>query len=63
MSGLFSAQTNPNKLPELLIKSELSRPPSFATIAYTAVVCYPPGDDGEENATGGTVGEFCGGKD
>ena len=28
VSGLFSAQTNPNKLPELLVKSELSRSPS-----------------------------------
>ena len=28
MSGLFSAQTNSNKLPELLIKSEPSRSPS-----------------------------------
>ena len=27
MSGLFSAQTKPNKLPELLIKFELSRSP------------------------------------
>ena len=28
MSGLFSAQTNPSKLPELLIKPELLRSPS-----------------------------------
>ena len=28
VSGLFSAKTNPKKLPELLIKPELSRPPS-----------------------------------
>ena len=34
MSGLFSAQINPNKLPELLIKSELSRSPSWELYPY-----------------------------
>ena len=39
VSVLFSAQTYPNKLPELLIKSELSRSPSNGRHAFYAFFC------------------------
>ena len=38
VSVLFSAQINPNKLPELLIKSELSRSPSNGRHAFFCTV-------------------------
>ena len=41
MSVLFSAQTYPNKLPELLIKSELSRSPSNGRHAFFCVQFTP----------------------
>ena len=41
VSVLFSAQTYPNKLPELLIKSELSRSPSNGRHAFFCVQFTP----------------------
>ena len=41
VSVLFSAQINPNKLPELHIKSELSRSPSNGRHAFFCVQFTP----------------------
>ena len=45
VSVLFSAQTYPNKLPELLIKSELSRSPSNGRHAFFCVQFIPALDN------------------